>query len=323
MKKTNHKKVESVAQYLLLIEGIRREHEINGEMKPIVFRGEPQCFKHVRASIFAGDTGEKNAVCVADEVSMISHAKKEYPHVFKECLTELDILTTMQHYRLPTRMIDVTTNPLVALYFACEKDFQRNGRIMYATGLEYKEEEILQIVATLAGVTVNEPFSVKELEFLIRNRCPFLDKISRRITKETVLFQIITQSFLFAPTSSNARIRAQHGAFIMSAFASPHGNLKNEYESLLHRGDNMWKEKEMNKIMFLKTHCYLDELFIPVYFTIPARKKDKILYELDKIGINKGTIYPDAEHQMISIADNQVRRRMYEKKNVEPMSEER
>lgn len=41
------------------------------------------------------------------------------PHSFSECKSALDYLVQMQHYELPTRLLDVSTNPLVALYFAC------------------------------------------------------------------------------------------------------------------------------------------------------------------------------------------------------------
>lgn len=42
-----------------------------------------------------------------------------HPTSFQEQKSTFEILTKMQHYELPTRLLDVTTNPLIALYFAC------------------------------------------------------------------------------------------------------------------------------------------------------------------------------------------------------------
>lgn len=46
--------------------------------------------------------------------------KASFPEEFHR-LKYLDRLAKMQHYELPTRMLDITSNPLVALYMSCNK----------------------------------------------------------------------------------------------------------------------------------------------------------------------------------------------------------
>ena len=44
--------------------------------------------------------------------------------------TDFKILASLQHYGLKTNLIDFTTNPLVALFFACNSSFDEDGRII-------------------------------------------------------------------------------------------------------------------------------------------------------------------------------------------------
>ena len=50
------------------------------------------------------------------------------PNEFDDCETTFDRLVKMQHYSLPTRLLDITTNPLVVLYFASQVD-EKDGKI--------------------------------------------------------------------------------------------------------------------------------------------------------------------------------------------------
>lgn len=42
-----------------------------------------------------------------------------FPKQFSSCKNTFEHLVMMQHYGFPTRLLDVTSNPLVALYFSC------------------------------------------------------------------------------------------------------------------------------------------------------------------------------------------------------------
>lgn len=73
------------------------------------------------------------------ESNMINDFLAKYPDLFKDCQNNVDRLALMQHHQLPTRMLDLTTNALIALYFAVEKDNCKDG-VVYVFNNFYNAE---------------------------------------------------------------------------------------------------------------------------------------------------------------------------------------
>lgn len=73
------------------------------------------------------------------ESNMINDFLAKYPDLFKDCQNNVDRLALMQHHQLPTRMLDLTTNALIALYFAVEKNNCKDG-VVYVFNNFYNAE---------------------------------------------------------------------------------------------------------------------------------------------------------------------------------------
>ena len=76
----------------------------------------------------------KKALGIELDLFRTFHSRYE---LYKNLPTEIKNLKTisffaeMQHYSCPTRLLDWTTSPYVALHFASEKDFEKDGAIFY------------------------------------------------------------------------------------------------------------------------------------------------------------------------------------------------
>ena len=103
-------RINSVAEFIQKIVQLDKE-----EGTQIFYRGHADRDWELLPSIFRTPNGvEKEHLLFRD---MVAHE----PQSFLGCQSTLDHLVQMQHYGLPTRLLDVTANPLVALYFACEQ----------------------------------------------------------------------------------------------------------------------------------------------------------------------------------------------------------
>ena len=109
----NITEITSIQQYVDAIISAKEDD------KQYYYRGEPRFYYKLLPSI------ARNTY-ILNEQQLINKAKQVYPHVFKKELSPLELLITLQHYKIPTRLLDITTNALVALFFACNNPIDEN-----------------------------------------------------------------------------------------------------------------------------------------------------------------------------------------------------
>ena len=112
--------VSSLVEFITTL----REMSLNKQSKePFYFRGES--LVHRRPLIASG---YRNNQFQSELVKGREDYFREIGHSLdNEC--KENFMAYSQHHGLPTELLDVTENPLVALYFSCEKDISKNGRI--------------------------------------------------------------------------------------------------------------------------------------------------------------------------------------------------
>ena len=245
----------------------------------VYYRGEASKKWRTLPSVFRENSYNSRESFYYHEIQ--TRAPKEF-----ENQSHLDKLVTMQHYGTPTRLLDLTSNPLNALYFACErqKDVTDDGKVMLFPVMpgstSYGDSDKALILSSLAPLSSYEKLNIwDEVNKSHRDaydddcECVYLNKLFLEICSEKPAFQrrikygdLLTPLFV-QPNMTNSRITNQQGAFLLS------GLTLNDDET-----EDKIKDR-MSKTCFI----------------IPAEKKTSILRELDSIGVNQATIYPNLD----------------------------
>lgn len=190
-------KVSSLSEFIGVISKLTQKSK-DTEYNRLVYRGHSDSSSNYRLipSLARYDGAlERSENVIVDELITLR------PEEFQNISSDFDLLAKMQHYELPTRLLDFSYNPLIALYFAC-CDGNSSGRVLctYDTSSLYSS----QIVEKICGMYHYDDYSAVSLDRLLGDV-----SLLRR-------YALYTRTpLMMKPKYSNDRIKHQSAVFMV------------------------------------------------------------------------------------------------------------
>ncbi|WP_218000397.1 FRG domain-containing protein [Paraburkholderia heleia] len=234
-------------------------HELNVLPNRYIFRGQADSSWGLQSSL---ERLLDNSWTVERARNFEDHALKSFKSKFRiYCGQEhtpeskLSWLSAMQHYGAPTRLIDFTTSPYIALYFALEAYNPRGGSGFSLFYMDYSAlmDQSLAYIGTRDKEFKETRASMNEKQDEI------FEKVIDRYTYDV--------AWVSESAESNARIDRQFGTFLIS------GSL----------------ERRIEEILSLDLYAKVDM----VKLVVPPDLYEGSFVALRKMGINSKTMYGD------------------------------
>jgi len=262
----------------------------NWELKPKVFRTRPNQLH--------------------DEGNLFAHCQIRLPDYHNRCRTKFDWLCLMQHYAVPSRLLDWSESLLIALYFAVsEGDQDKNAQLIalnarrlnshayrtwvpdeYGLFIPSSIEVIVRaemaakhsrsaLISTLFGGESGSPEVALRAKLELSGLTPELEKKGGGLLANLNLRNPIA----VVPNRINERMVFQSSAFTLHGGKMYLGSEKTEKKDRLEPPVSLEEINQKDKIL--------------KYYEIPRKRIVPIREQLFKLGIHEGSLFPEIDKQ--------------------------
>lgn len=220
--------IKNLSEYIQLVTTISSVNKDDLYSEKVIFRG----MSDSEYDLNPGLARLKN-IYPDTELELISDFLTHRPDAFNG-LSDFDILAKMQHYGLPTRLLDFSINPLVALYFACESKTKKNGRVLCHSTFLQNDSSVLtnEICTTAVRKKFDDNYTIDE--YLCAEKLT-LDKFLSEV-------YLYGETTVVRPKYWNQRIANQAGVFMIFP-----NSLVDRYKSVLIHSEEMGVSKAIEQ----------------------------------------------------------------------------
>lgn len=99
----------------------------------IIFRGHADAAWELKPSIGRHYNGDWSKVAERERRALAEFKIRAVPFIQQRPQSDIEWLALMQHYGCATRLIDFTTNPLIALFFASDPSHRKSGELIVSS----------------------------------------------------------------------------------------------------------------------------------------------------------------------------------------------